>query len=801
MSGATEVLIQKELLNVMAEDLAAKVISSSLREVAEIDLQEEGVSVVAHEVGEAKKENSAVKFVPDFAIELESVRGATEVLVRDEILNVIAEDLAAEAIANSLRELESASLVEDIASEAEKTIPGVTCELTGNVIELESEDPEVHESVKETLSDVPSEDDKLSSKACECTLEWETVSAVQPEIVVEFENVTAVTEIHSQEKVVSVVAHEVGEAKKKNSAVKLVSDFAIELESVRGATGVLVREELLNVIAKDLPVEAITSSLRELESASLVENIASEAEKIIPGVTFELTDNVIELESEDPKVHQSAKKTLSDVPSEDAKLSNKVHECTLEWETVSAVQPEIAMEFENITAVTEIHSQEEVVSVVAYEFGEAKKENSAVKLVSDFAIELESVRGATEVQVQEELINVTAEDLVAEAITRSLTELESASLVEDIAPEAEKTISGAGVTCELTDSVIELESENPEVHESVKETLSDVPSEDDKLSSKAYECTLEWETVSAIQPEIAVEFENVTAVTEMCLQQEVVPVVAHEASEAKKENSAVKLVSDFAIELESVRGATEVQVQEELLNVIAEDLAAEAITSSLRELESLALAEDIASEAETIQAVVCELTDSVIELESEDVVLDEVSQTSVDILVDKPSGTVEGSECMLEWETVGVIESEVAAEFEGVTEVPDILVQEKIISSVVHESSAAEVKLDLSFEPQSVTAAIDFPLEQRNSTRITRESVLTKSESAREFFPDCSLLMEYGSDVSLISNEVAAAEVKTSCTFWPQSSLDLKSVSEVVQSSLEIDTRAIYTRKNKTRLK
>ena len=785
MSGATEVLIQKELLNVMAEDLAAKVISSSLREVAEVDLQEEVVSVVAHEVGEGKKENSVVKFVPDFAIELESVRGATEVLVRDEILNVIADDLAAEAITNSLRELESASLVEDIASEGEKTIPGVTCELTDNVIELESEDPEVHESVKETLSDVPSGDDKLSNRACECTLEWETVSAVQPEIVVEFENVTAVTEIHSQEEVVSVVAHEVGEGKKKNSAVKLVSDFAIELESVRGATGVLVREELLNVIAKDLAVEVITSSLRELESASLVEDIALEAEKTIPGVTCELTGNVIELESEDPEVHESAKKTLSDVPSEDDKLSNKVHECTLEWETVSAVQPEIAMEFENVTAVTEIHSQEEVVSVVAHEFGEAEKENSAVKLVSNFAIELESVRGATEVQVQEELMNVTAEDLAAAASTRSLTELESASLAEDIASEAEKTISG--VTCELTDSVIEPESEDPEVHESVKETLSDVPSEDDKLSNKAYECTLEWETVSAIQPEIAVEFENVTAVNEMCLQQEVVPVVAQEVSEAKKKNSAVKLVPNFAIELESVRGATEVQVQEELLNAIAEDLAAEAITSSLRELESLALAEDIASEAETIQPVVCELTDSVIELESEDVVLDEVSQTSVDILVDKFSGTVEGSECMLEWETVGVIEPEVAAEFEGVTEVPDILVQEKTISSVVHESRAAEVIPDFSFEPQSVTAAIYFPLEQRNSTRITRESVLTKSESAREFFPEFSLQMECGSDVSVISNEVAAAEVKTSCTFWPESSLDLKSVSEVVQSSLEID--------------
>ena len=600
-----------------------------------------------------------------------------------------------------------------------------------------------------------------------------------------------VAEIDLQEEGVSVVAHEVDEAKKENSAVKFVPDFAIELESVRGATEVLVRDEILNVISDDLAAEAITNSLRELESASLAEDIASEAEKIIPGVTCELTDNVIELESEDPEVHESAKKTLSDVPSEDDKLSDKVHECTLEWETVSAVQPEIAMEFENVTAVTEIHSQEEVVSVVAHEFGEAKKENSAVKFVPDFAIELESVRGATEVQVQEELINVTAEDLAAEAITRSLTELESASLVEDIASEAEKTISG--VTSELTDNVIELESEDPEVHESVKETLSDVPSEDDKLSNKAYECTLEWETVSAIQPEIAVEFENVTVATEMCLQQEVVPVVGHEVSEAKKENSAEKLVSDFEIELESVHGATEVQVQEELLNVIAEDLAAEAMTSSLRELESLALGEDIASEAEIIQAVVCELTDSVIELESEDVVLDEVSQASVDILVDKLSGTVEGSECMLEWETVGVIEPEVAAEFEGVTEVSDILVQEKIISSVVHESSPAEVKPDLSFERQSVTAAIDVPLEQRNSTRITGESVLTKSESAREFFPECSLQMENGSDVSAISNKAAAAEVKTSCTFWPESSLDLKSVSEVVQSSLEIDTVADHS--------
>ena len=693
MRGATEVLIQEKLLNVMAEDLAAKVISSSLREVAEIALKEEVVSVFAHEVGEVKKKNSAAKWVPDFAIESQSVRGATEVLVREELLNVTAEDLAAEVITSSLRELESASLVEDIASEAEKTIPGVTCELTDSVIEFESEDPEMHESVKETLSDVPSEDDKLSKKANECTLEWETVSAVQPEIAVEFENVTAVTEIHLQEEVVSVVAHKVGEAKRENSAVKLVPDSATELESVRGATEVLIQDELLNVMAEDLAAKVISSSLRE---------------------------------------------------------------------------------------VAEIALKEEVVSVFAHEVGEVKEKNSAVKWVPDFAIESESVRGATEVLVREELLNVTAEDLAAEVITSSLRELESASLVKDIASEAEKPIRG--VTCELTDSVIEFESEDPEMHESVRETLSDVSSEDDKLSKKANECKLEWETVSAVQPEIAVEFENVTAVTEIHLQEEVVSVVAHKVGEAKRENSAVKLVPDFAIELESVRGATEVLIQEELINVIAEDLAAEVITSSIRELESVTLVEDIASEAETIQAVVCELTDSVIELESEDPVVDEVSETSVDqVLVDveKLSGTVESSECMSEWETVGVIEPEVDVKFEGVAEVTDILVKEKIISSVVHELSAAEVKPDFSFKPQSVKAPIDVPLKQGNSTGITGESILTKSESAREVFPECSLLTENGSDISMITNEAADAEVNSSCTFWPENSLDLKSVSEL----------------------
>ena len=600
-----------------------------------------------------------------------------------------------------------------------------------------------------------------------------------------------VAEMDLQKEVVSLVAHEVGEAREKSNTIKLVPDFVIMLESVCGAPEVLVQEEFLNVIAEDLVAEVITNSLRELESASLDEEIASEAEKIISQVTCELTDNVIKLESENPKVHESVKETLSDVPSEYDKLSNKAHACTLEWETVSAVQPEIAVEFENVTAVTESHLQEEVVSVVAYEVGETKKKNDNFKLAPDFAIELESVRGETEVLVREELLNVIAEDLVAEVITSSLRELERDSLVEDIASEEEKIIPG--VTSKLTGNEIELESENPEVHESVEETLSDVtmPSEDDKLINKAHECT-SWETVTAVQPQIAVEFEHVIGVTENHLQEGAVSIVEYEVGEAKKKNDNFKLATDFAIELENVRGVTELPTQEELINVIAEDLAADVITSSLTELESVTFVKDIAPEAETIQAVVCESTDSVIELESENPVVDKVSETSVDILVDKISGAVEGSECMSEWETVGLIEPEIVVEFEGVAEVNDILVQDKIISGVDHELSAAEVKPDFPFEAQSITAANDIPPEEGNSTRITLELDSTKREST--FFPECSLQMENGSDVSAISNEAAAAEVKTSCTLWCESSLDLKSVSEVFQFPLERETVTGYSR-------
>ena len=63
-----------------------------------MDLQKEVVSLVAHEVGEAREKSNTIKLVPDFVIKLESVCWATEVLVQEELLNVIAEDLAAEVI-------------------------------------------------------------------------------------------------------------------------------------------------------------------------------------------------------------------------------------------------------------------------------------------------------------------------------------------------------------------------------------------------------------------------------------------------------------------------------------------------------------------------------------------------------------------------------------------------------------------------------------------------------------------------------------------------------------------------------
>ena len=54
-------------------------------------IKEEAVSVVAHRVGSGEKTKVAVcKQTTHFAIELESERGVTEALLRQELLKVIA---------------------------------------------------------------------------------------------------------------------------------------------------------------------------------------------------------------------------------------------------------------------------------------------------------------------------------------------------------------------------------------------------------------------------------------------------------------------------------------------------------------------------------------------------------------------------------------------------------------------------------------------------------------------------------------------------------------------------------------
>jgi len=350
----------------------------------------------------------------------------------------------------------------------------------------------------------------------------------------------------------------------------------------------------------------------------------------------------------------------------------------------------------------------------------------------------------------------------------------------------------------LVDNVVKLETHGvPVVLKSFNETLNDLPVEHEKLNGTAHECTLEWETVGVFEPQTASEVESVNAVTESNYQEEVVSCVAHEFSSAEVKNIAVcKSFPDFAIELESVGGVTEIPLQEEIVNVTAQDLTADVRTSSVSELESVTKGEDIASAAETIQAVLSELID-VIELESDDtMVFESASETLNDIPaeVDKPSSVVH--EFTLEWEDVSALEPERAEKFQSVAEVTEIFEQEDVVSDVEHEFSAAEVKSrtvsglhapELAFDSQSESATADIPLELSHFANITHESVPAKKDSA--FFSDGSNQMDNGKDDSTISDdEVQAAEVNAGNIISNENSLELKSVSEIVQFPLRIKT-------------
>lgn len=98
---------------------------------------------------------------------------------------------------------------------------------------------------------------------------------------------------------------------------------------------------------------------------------------------------------------------------------------------------------------------------------------------------------------------------------------------------------------------------------------------------------------------------------------------------------------------------------------------------------------------------------------------------------------------------------------------------------------------ELAFDSQSELSTADIPLELSHFAKITHESVPAKKDSA--FFSDGSNQMDNGKDDSTIyDDEVQAAELKTGNISSNESSLELKSVSEIVEFPLRIKTVTHY---------
>ena len=503
------------------------------------------------------------------------------------------------------------------------------------------------------------------------------------------------------------------------------------------------------------------------ESAINYPEAASEAE-IIQDIVNELVDVTATVEAKAPIVRE----TSNALHLEGDKFNGTTLEFMLECDNDSAMNPEAASEAEII---------QEIVNEL-----------------------IDNVTATVEVKapVVRETLNV----LHLEGDKFNATTLEFMLEWDDEGANQPENASDAqiaqGVINSLVDDVVKLETQGvPVVLKSFNENLNDLSVEDDKLNGTAHECTLEWETVGVFEPPTASEAESVNAVTESSYQEEVVSCVAHEFSAAEEKNSAVcKSFPDFAIELESVGGVTAIPLEEEIVNVTAQDLTADVRNSSVSELESVTKGEDIDSAAETIQAVLSELID-VIELESDDtVVFESASETLNDIPaeVDKPSSVVH--EFTLEWEDVSALEPERAEKFQSVTEVTEIFEKEEIFSDVEHEFSPAEVKSrtvcglhapELAFDSQSELSTADIPLELSHFAKITHESVPAKKDSA--FFSDGSNQMDNGKDDSTIyDDEVQAAELKTGNISTNESSLELKSVSGIVEFPLRIKTVTHY---------
>ena len=691
----------------------------------------------------------------------------------------------------------------EAASEAE-IIQEVVNELIDNVTAtVEAKAP----IVRETLNALHLEGDKLNGTAHECMLEWDNVRAID------------YPKAASEAEIIQDVVNE------------LIDNVSATVE----AKAPIVRETLNALHLEGDRLNGTTHEcMLELDNESAINypEAASEAE-IIQKVVNELIDNVTAtVEAKAPVVRE----TLNALHLEGDKFNATTLDFMLELDNESAINyPEAASDAEIIQDI--VNELVDVTATVEAKAPIVRETSNALHLEGDkfngttleFMLDCDNnsainPEAASEAEIIQEVVNelidnVTATVEVKAPVVRetlnvlhlegdkfNATTLEFMLEWDDEGANQPENASDAqiaqGVINSLVDDVVKLETQGvPVVLKSFNENLNDLSVEDDKLNGTAHECTLEWETVGVFEPPTASEAESVNAVTESSYQEEVVSCVAHEFSAAEEKNSAVcKSFPDFAIELESVGGVTAIPLEEEIVNVTAQDLTADVRTSSVSELESITKVEDIASAAETIQAVLSELND-VIELESDNkVVFESASETLNDIPaeVDKPSSVVH--EFTLEWEDVSALEPERAEKFQSVTEVTEIFEKEEIFSDFEHEFSPAEVKSrtvcglhapELAFDSQSELSTADIPLELSHFAKITHESVPAKKDSA--FFSDGSNQMDNGKDDSTIyDDEVQAAELKTGNISTNESSLELKSVSGIVEFPLRIKTVTHY---------
>ena len=749
--AVSEVEIIQEVVNKLV-DVTATVEAKAtvVRETSNaLHLEDNELNSTAHECMLELDNESAINY-PKVASETEIIQDVVNELVDNVTATVEAKAKVVRETANALHlegdkfngttlefmlDCDNDSAINPEAASEAEIIQEVVNELIDNVTATVEVKAPV---VRETLNFLYLEGDKLNGTAHESMLEWDNESAINyPE---------AASEAEIIQNVVNELVDVTATVETKAPVVKETSDAPhLEGDKFNGTT-----LELMLQCDNDIAVKP---------------EAASEAE-IIQEIVNELIDNVTAtVEAKAPVFRE----TLNALHLEGDKLNGTAHECKLEWDNESAIN--------------------------------YPKPVSEAEIIQEIVNELIDNVTAT-VEVKAPVVRETLNALHLEGDKFNATTLEFMLEWDDegaIQPEnATDSQISQGVINSLVDNVVKLETQGvPVVLKSFNENLNDFSVEDDKLNGTAHECTLEWETVGVFEPQTASEVESVNAVTESSYQEEVVSCVALAFSAAEVENSAVcKSFPDFAVELESVGGVTEIPLEEEIVNVTAQDLTADERTSSVSELESITKAEDIASAAETIQAVLSELND-VIELESDNkVVFESASETLNDIPaeVDMPSSVIH--EFTLEWEDVSAIEPERADKFQSVTEVTETFEKEEVFSDVEHEFSPAEVKSrtvsglhapELAFDSQSESATADIFLELSHFVKITHESVPAKKDSA--YFSDGSNQMENGKDdATIYDEEVHAAEGKTGNIISNESSLELKSVSEIVQFPLRIKT-------------